>query len=184
VLAYAAQVPFTPFHFGPGLLGKGLAARWYSLTAFIASNVVIDCESFYYLMRGEYPVHRQLHTFVGAAMVGVATACLLLGVRRVIPRLRAWLLAQPATIRAEGSPLGIIVGAMIGALSHPVLDGIMHSDIRPFHPWTSANPLHGLVGLELLHIGCVIAGVVGAILVSMTISRDRRRAGGSPRRAS
>ena len=34
-------MPFTPFHFGPGLLGKGLAPRSYSWSAFVAINVVI-----------------------------------------------------------------------------------------------------------------------------------------------
>jgi hypothetical protein len=53
----------------------------------------------------------------------------------------------------------------VGALSHPVLDGIMHSDIEPFQPWTAANPLHGVVGLAALHLGCLIAGVVGLVLL-------------------
>jgi hypothetical protein len=167
-------VPFTPYHFGPGLLGKGLAARWFSWTAFVASNVVIDCESFYYLEQRAYPVHRQLHTFVGAALIGVATACVLLGVRRVVPKLRAWLHALPPTARAEGSPLGIVVGAMAGALSHPVLDGIMHGDIEPFQPWTAANPLHGLLAVDVLQFGCVLAGVVGAVLVAIWRARESK----------
>ena len=166
-------MPVTPFHFGPGLLGKGLAPRRYSWSAFVASNVIIDCESFYYLVRHEYPVHRQLHTFLGAALVGVATALLVVGLVRVAPRLRAWFARQSPIVRAEGTPLGICVGAMVGALSHPLLDGVMHPDIEPFQPWTAANPLHGLISLSALHLGCLLAGVVGLILV---IVRGRRRA--------
>jgi hypothetical protein len=158
-------VPFTPFHFGPGLLGKGLVARWYSWTAFVVSNVIIDCESLYYLARHEYPVHRQLHTFVGAALVGVATAGLLIAIRR--PRLGAWLDAHRPIVRAEGTTLGIVVGAMVGALSHPLLDGLMHPDIEPFQPWTADNPLRNLVAIDALHLGCVAAGIVGAILVAI-----------------
>ena len=167
-------VPFTPFHFGPGLLGKGLAARWYSWTAFVASNVVIDCESLYYLQRDEYPIHRKLHTFVGAAIVGIATACVLLGVRHLLPRLRARLDERAPTVRAEGSVVGIVVGAMVGALSHPLLDGIMHPDIEPFQPWTAANPLYGVVGLGALHLGCLAAGVLGAVLVAIWRKRERQ----------
>jgi hypothetical protein len=167
-------VPFTPFHFGPGLLGKGLAARWYSWTAFVASNVIIDCESLYYLARHEYPVHRQLHTFLGALLIGIATAGLLLGVRRVVPRSSAWLQARPSTVRAEGSSLGIVVGAMVGALSHPVLDGLIHPDIEPLQPWSSANPLRGLVGLEALHSGCLVAGLIGVVLLVIWCARERR----------
>jgi hypothetical protein len=158
-------VPFTPFHFGPGLLGKGVAARWYSWTAFVASNVIIDCESFYYIARHENPVHRRLHTFVGASLVGAATTFLLLGLRRLLPTVRSWLLTRSPVVRSEGTPLGIIVGAMVGALSHPVLDGLMHPDIEPLQPWSAANPLQGLVGLGQLHAGCVVAGILGAVLI-------------------
>jgi len=49
-------MPFTPYHFGPGLFVKGLAARWFSWIAFVAVQVVIDCETLYYLERPEYPI--------------------------------------------------------------------------------------------------------------------------------
>ena len=166
-------MPFTPFHFGPGLLGKGVAARWCSWTAFITSNVLIDCESLYYLAQGAYPVHRALHTFVGAALVGVVTVALLLGVRRVVPRISRWLAAQAPSVRSEGSTVGIVVGAMAGALSHPVLDGLMHPDIEPLQPWSAANPLRGLVGIGALHVACGVAGIVGGVLLVAWRSRER-----------
>jgi len=168
---YPDQVPLTPFHFGPGLLGKGLAPRASSWSVFIASNVLIDCESLYYLERHEYPVHRQLHTFVGATFAGLVTVGLLLALRAILPKLRAWFDRQPPIMRAEATPLGIAVGAMIDALSHPVLDGLMHPDIEPFQPWSAANPLRGLVALGALHAGCLVAGLVGATLL---LARSRR----------
>jgi membrane-bound metal-dependent hydrolase YbcI (DUF457 family) len=158
-------MPVTPFHFGPGLLGKGLVPRWYSWSAFIASNVIIDCESLYYLARHEYPVHRRLHTFVGAALVGIATAAVLIGARRVLPSIAKWFDQQRAMIRAEATALGIVVGAMVGALSHPVLDGLMHPDIEPLQPWSAENPLRGLIDIGTLHLGCLLAGLVGAVLL-------------------
>lgn len=167
-------MPFTPFHFGPGLLAKGLAARWFSWSAFAASTVVIDCESGYYMVRGEYPLHRQLHTFVGAALAGIATIGMLLGARWMLSRARVWLAAQPPTVRAEATTLGVITGAMTGALTHPLLDGLMHADIEPFAPWTADNPLRGLVGLEALHQGCLIAGLAGAVLIVVWRMRERK----------
>jgi hypothetical protein len=152
-------VPITPFHFGPGLLAKGIAPRRVSWSAFAVSNVVIDIESLYYLRQHAAHVHRQLHTFAGAALVGIATTLVLLA----IPR--AWLARRSPIFRAEGTVGGIAIGAMSGALSHPILDGIMHGDIEPFQPWTAANPLHGLIGLGALHLGCILAGVIGLILV-------------------
>lgn len=32
-------------------------------------------------------------------------------------------------------------------------------------PWSAANPLRGLVGLEALHLGCLIGGVLGLVLL-------------------
>ena len=46
--------------------------------------------------------------------------------------------------------------------TRPLLDGIMHGDIRPFLPLTPDNPLYRVVGLDVLHGACVVAGVVGA----------------------
>jgi hypothetical protein len=167
----ASSLPFTPFHFGPGLLCKGLAPRWCSWTAFVASNVIIDCESLYYLVRREYPVHRELHTFVGATLVALVTIGLLLAIRRILSR--RWLDARGPTVRAELSTLGIAVGAMLGALSHPVLDGLMHRDIEPFAPWTAENPLRDVVELGALHLGCAVAGLVGAVLLVVSYVRER-----------
>ena len=127
--------------------------------------MLIDCESLYYLVRHEYPVHRQLHTFVGAALAGLVTTGFLLLARRLLRGLRDRIDAGSPAIRAEGSPLGILVGAMTGALTHPVLDGLMHHDIEPFQPWTGANPMQDVVSLSVLHTGCLIAGVIGAALI-------------------
>ena len=136
--------------------------------------MIIDCESLYYLERHEYPVHRQLHTFLGASLVGIATIFLLLGIRRQLPGVRSWLHTRTPVVCAEGTSLGIVVGAMVGALSHPVLDGLMHADIEPLQPWSADNPLRGLVGLEALHLGCVVAGILGAVLIAIWRVRERR----------
>jgi hypothetical protein len=143
------------------LFVKGVAARSFSWTAVVASNIVIDFESLYYLSRDAWPVHRQLHTFLGAGIVGAVVAIASIAVARWLPR--RWF--TTAAREAEVSRVGIVSGAMVGALSHPLLDGIMHPDIEPFQPWTAANPLHALVGLSPLHLGCLAAGVVGLVLL-------------------
>ena len=35
----------------------------------------------------------------------------------------------------------VAIGALTGTFSHVFLDSIMHTDIRPFHPFSDANPL-------------------------------------------
>lgn len=137
-----------------------------SWSAFCAANVLIDLESLYYLQRGEYPVHRQLHTFVGAGLAGLVTIALLLLARLPLGR---WL----ARFGAEAKPAAIVAGALAGASSHPLLDGVMHPDIEPFGPWTTANPLFQQIGLGALHVGCALAGIGGMVLLYLRQPRGR-----------
>lgn len=153
-------MPVTPFHFGPGLALKAAAPRRVSWTAFVAANILIDCETLYYIVENRYPLHRTLHTFIGAVCAGLAAGAALELAARLVPRLRAW--------GAEWETRALLLGGFLGGVTHPILDGIMHDDIRPFLPFTEANPLHGLVGLGTLHLGCLLAGVAGAVLLTKT----------------
>ena len=165
-----AALPVTPFHFGPGLALKGVAAPVFSWSAFAAAQVLIDCETLYYLVNREYPVHRFFHSFLGAAAAGLAAAVLFLVVVRAsvagFPRLIAPLTASSAA-RGELSPLGVLLGGLAGGLSHPFLDGIMHPDVRPFMPWSDHNPFLGLIGLAPLHLACIGAALFGAVCVPL-----------------
>lgn len=165
-------MPVTPFHFGVGLLAKGTAPRWASLCAFVASQVVIDCESAYFLfVAREEPVHRVLHTFALAVPVGALVGLAVFAAARAVrfPEALAWL-------RADCALLPSLAGGLLGGLSHPVLDGIMHDDIRPFRPFTDANPLHAAMGLGSLHLACVLMGAAGLALLAV---RARRPGGES-----
>lgn len=158
-------MPVTPFHFGAGLAFKGAAAPVFSWTAFAVATVLIDCESLYHLIRQEYPVHRFLHSLVGASLVGLiaALAChvfvRVLSVRAL--RLRAPSRTATSEGRGERAGLGVLLGGLAGGLSHPILDGIMHPDVRPFMPWSDRNPFLGVVSETTLHLACVGAALVG-----------------------
>jgi hypothetical protein len=174
-------MPFTPFHFGPGLALKGVAAPVFSWSAFAAAQVLIDCETLYYLVRQEYPVHRFFHSFLGATAAGLAAAILCLGIVRasaggLLERVGS-LVGSPSTARGECSSLGILAGGLLGGLSHPFLDGIMHPDVRPFMPWSDANPFLGLIGPMQLHLACIATALFGAVCVPFWRIRRGHRAG-------
>jgi len=63
-------MPFTPLHFGPGAAIKAAIPTHFSFTVFCYAQVVTDLEPGYFLLRGEYPVHRFFHTYLGATLVG------------------------------------------------------------------------------------------------------------------
>jgi hypothetical protein len=164
-------MPATPFHFGPGLLVKAVAPRRFSMAAYSLAQVVIDIESGYYMLREATPVHRQAHTFVVGGLIG-----LLCGL--IVSRVGAWF-ARPRDVVPEvlvaeyRLPIAVVSG-IFGGLFHSVLDGIMHADIRPFRPFTNANPLYGLVDVQILYLFCIVTGVIGAALLLWRERRPRR----------
>jgi hypothetical protein len=66
-----------------------------------------------------------------------------------------------------------LAGGLLGGATHPLLDGIMHSDIEPLRPFASGNPFLGFVELGLLQLLCVAAGAVGVVLLFARSARLR-----------
>jgi hypothetical protein len=149
-------MPITPFHFGPGLLLKSLLPRM-SFCAFAGVNVLIDLESGWNLYRGRFPVHAFFHTLVGASLVIVPGTALTVGGLHL---LRRWFRAG-INIRWRDC----LFGAALGAWSHVALDAIMHSDAKPLAPWRDGNPLLGAVSMRNLHYGCLVAALLGIVLL-------------------
>jgi membrane-bound metal-dependent hydrolase YbcI (DUF457 family) len=162
-------VPITPFHFGPGILFAGVAPRRVSLIAFVAANCITDVESIYNVLTGNFPYHRFLHTFLGALVVTALTMALFLLTRHLARKwpLPNWFSWQQLTL------LPVIVGALLGSFSHIVLDGVMHADMRPFSPWSDANPFLHRLSMGTLHWGCVIAAMLGGLLWWLHSRRNR-----------
>ena len=164
-------MPATPFHFGPGLLVKAAAPRQFSVAAYSVAQIVIDIESGYHLLRGDYPVHRQAHTFLLGGLIGLLCGLIVsrIGVRLLRPRD-----AIPEALAAEfRMPIAAMSG-IFGGVFHSVLDGLMHPDMRPFRPFTDANPLYGLVSIRVVYLFCIITGLIGAALLLAWERRARR----------
>lgn len=156
-------MPFTPFHFGPGAVIHAIAPKQVSFLAFCTANVMIDIEPLYFMIMHHDRLHQFFHTFIGAALVALATLLLFLGssafARRFwLPNLFAWQLLQPQQVA---------IGAIIGTYSHIVLDSIMHTDITPLAPFSDMNPLLRVVSLSTLHWICVGAGVVALFILAV-----------------
>lgn len=171
-------MPFTIFHVGAGALAEAAAPRRLSWSAFALANAVIDLEPVTNFIRFGDPAHRFFHTLLGATLAGAATA--ILGHRVCAPVLRWWnRRLPPAQARWLGTEPTIEApamwsGAMLGAWSHVGLDGIMHNDVEPLAPWRRGNPLLDLVSLEALHLGCLVAIVVGLVVLAARRANDPR----------
>jgi hypothetical protein len=74
------------------------------------AQVVIDCETLYNMVNHRYPLHRDLHTFVGATLAGIGTAVFVLGVRKNLKGERRW----GRLMKSEMSTPAIWAGGIVG----------------------------------------------------------------------
>ncbi|MBU0753276.1 MAG: DUF4184 family protein [Gammaproteobacteria bacterium] len=162
-------MPITPFHFGPGLLFKGIT-RPVSLSAFVVANCAIDIEPIVaFLLTGD-PMHRFMHTYLGVTLAAIVTA--LFAKQPVEWGLRYWnSKLSPGQARWLGcaetvSLPSFWIGALIGAWSHIWLDAFMHIDVQPWSPFNPGNSQQGLISMEALHVLCLLGGVLGLLLLS------------------
>ena len=166
-------MPFTPYHFGPGLLLKAAAPRGFSFLAFSTTQVAIDLESLYYLTQGDWHVHRTMHTLPVATTAGLAVGGLVwalgAGAHAVLGRRVAGMSigARLPIFESELSGLQALIGGAIGGASHSVMDAIVHSDVQPLLPLSGSNPFLGVIGWSAMEMACLIAafvGIAGALL--------------------
>jgi len=163
-------MPFTPFHFGPGAAVKAVLPRNFSFTVFCFAQIVTDFETAYYLLRGEYPLHRWCHTYLGATVIAVM--CVVVGRPICQMFLRGWNRWQDAPFKryfrfTDRIPVAVAaISAFIGTYSHVFLDSIMHADSKPFNPFSSQNPFYQVISLSMLHALCIVLGVFGALYVA------------------
>lgn len=157
-------MPITPFHFGPAAAIHSFAPKHVSFLAFCAANVLIDIEPLYYMLTAQYPLHRFFHTYIGASIIVLATGGLffaalkLASVAKRLPNFFGW---------QDLKALPIWLGAAIGSYSHIALDSVMHSDIVPYAPFSEHNSLYRFVTLGELHAFCLLAGVVGIVILGI-----------------
>jgi membrane-bound metal-dependent hydrolase YbcI (DUF457 family) len=155
-------MPFTPFHFGVGAAVHAISPRRISFLGFCAGNVVTDFEPLYFILTRQPPYHRFLHTIPGATLSWIVTLVLFLMLIRLgiligFPNWFGW---------RDLTPLPIALGAALGTYSHLVLDGMMHADMKPFAPFTDANPLLGLIPLAALYGACIASAFLGLAVVA------------------
>lgn len=164
-------MPITPFHFGPGAALHALAPKHVSFLAFAAANVLVDVEPLYFMLLGQYPLHRFFHTYIGASLVVVAAIALVVSARWFARRF--WL---PNIFKwRELALLPVVLGAAAGSYSHVLLDSFMHADITPFAPFSNANPLHHAISLGALHWACAMSGMVALFVLHFREERQKEK---------
>src|SRR5690349_5222818 len=153
-------VPITPFHFGPGALFAAASRSSISFLAFAATNVLIDVESLYNMVTAKARIHTFFHTYMGSTIAAALIVIAFILARAIAFRFPAWPILGWRTLGVSA----VLLGSLVGAWSHVLLDSIMHGDITPLAPFSNSNVLYHLISLRTLHIGCVLTGVLGVVV--------------------
>jgi membrane-bound metal-dependent hydrolase YbcI (DUF457 family) len=164
-------MPVTPFHFGPAALLKAVIPSRFSFMVFVYAQVVTDLEVVYFMAIREYPLHRYMHTYLGA--IFVAFFCGLTG-----PRLHVLMLKY--SLKSFFRPLFLssltfkaaLVSALLGTLSHVFLDSLIYTDFKPFWPLSEASLFAGTVALQIISSVCFLTGLVGVIWGGILVQRS------------
>ncbi len=151
-------MPFTPFHMGPGIAIKAILQGSFSLMVFGWAQIVMDIQPLVVILTGEGHLHGFTHTYAGATLLAVFSAVTgkylsEFGLRLMFRDARSWV---PIHWWVVG------LSAFIGTYSHVVLDSLMHLDIEPYYPFSTANHLQGLISIPALHRFCIYSGLAGA----------------------
>jgi len=168
-------MPITPFHLGPGAALKSVLGRRMSFAVFGLANGLIDLEPIANFVLTGDPAHRFFHTLIGATIVVLVSVW---PGRLLCERLLRWWNSRlsPAQARylAVEPAIGVgaaATGAALGAYSHVVLDSVMHVDVLAFAPFSERNALQGLISIDALHLGCVLAGLAGLAVLAFPMAR-------------
>lgn len=159
-------MPFTPFHLGPAVLLKAAAGRRFSLTIFAGAQLLMDIEPLVRILRRDPVLHGASHTILGAVLIGLLAAVVGRPISQAVLR-RIGIVHYAISWRVA------YASALIGTLSHILLDAVMHRDMAPLWPISSANGLLRVVPVEILHILCLVSAVVGAMLAIRLRWADR-----------
>ena len=143
---------------------KAAAPKRFSLLVFGVTQVIIDSEAAFHIVRGDWPIHDFLHTYLGATLVAALTVA---GARLdgYGYAIRLWKRVVAKTGRIEPRiPLSAAVsGALIGGYSHILLDSILYSDMMPFAPLSESNALLGVMSASQVYLLCLALGALGAV---------------------
>ncbi len=93
---------------------------------------------------------------------------------RLSPAQARYLAVQPAIGLGAAA-----TGAVLGAYTHVALDSIMHVDVLAFAPFSERNALQGLISIDALHLGCVVAGLAGLAVLALPLVRRTATSGSS-----
>jgi membrane-bound metal-dependent hydrolase YbcI (DUF457 family) len=163
-------MPFTPYHFGPGLLLGILFFPFIDFGTLMIASVILDIEPLVIIVFGlPLPLHGFFHTYLGATIASIILAACIWPMRNQLNRIVSLFgLHQHSTLRH------ILPAGFVGTYFHVFLDSFIYPEMNPFYP-LSGNPFLNLIGSSLVYNFCTLAGLVGFLFYVIRIFYFRSR---------
>lgn len=162
-------MPFTPFHFGPGLVLGMLLKRWINLPAILVASVLVDIRATYCFFTGCTPLHGPLHTLLGATLLSLVVIVGVYALRGQLKRVSSLL-----KVEQDYSLQSIAIGALVGVWVHIALDAFLYSEMALLWPFPG-NPLAGMVSNGLVYGFCVLGFVVGGAVYAYIVYKEANK---------
>jgi len=162
-------MPITPFHIIAAAPIKAIIPRHFSWSIFTLTNIFIDLEPITYFIFTGVPSHKFFHSIFGATLIGLICALFFRKLcgnyimkwnKNLHPIDRKWLEVR----NPKKFLFAALIGGLVGAWSHLVLDSIMHNDIQPLWPFLTNNPILGLITANSILYLCVGLLIFGAAI--------------------
>lgn len=165
-------MPFTPFHFGISFLFIAIFP-YLDIVALFIGSIIPDVEgisAIFLFPDSNLPLHGPLHSFTGSFILGVLIGICSWELNKILSK--KYVDSSLAFIFRPYSFFQSLVSSFIGTFSHVFLDAILYPEMDLFYPLGLGNPLYGLFPFSFPYIFCVIAFLLGFIIVAIKLLRN------------
>ena len=137
--------------------------------------MILDIEPLLVLLLDlRYPLHGYLHTFVAAAVVGVAFGFAMFFLERTMHPLYQRLLLEPQVTFKKSQ---FLTAGVLGTMLHVLFDAPLYGDVKPLFP-LALNPFSGWGSsfeIYLLSTGMGVLGIIFYLLLVVWTYMRRRK---------
>lgn len=149
-------MPYTPFHFGPGLFLGVVLFPYIDFSTVMVASVILDIEPVTILiLQLPFQFHGFFHTYLGATIVACILSAAIYPFRRYLNKI-----VSLFGLHQDSSFRHIFPASIIGTYSHVMLDSFLYGEMNPFYP-IIGNPFLGILPITVVYGCCIFLGLLG-----------------------
>jgi len=157
-------MPYTPYHFGPGLFLGVVLFPYIDFSTVMVASVILDIEPATILMlQLPFQFHGFFHTYLGATIIACILSVAFYPLRRHLNKL-----VSLFGLHQESSFRHIFFASIIGTYFHVFLDSLLYGEMHPFYPLVG-NPFLGTLSITVVYSSCIYLGLLGIGVFALRI---------------